>query len=137
MTGERQHVLAFLPLTIIHPQLRITFLVSKMPSIDLPVGRVENMSGVAEHSLGAFPKPPKFTDKMKEREYLKFRLAQAFRIFGSLGYDEGVAGHITARVWSLLSPLQRIIDHLSSQDPVKTDCFWVNPFVSISSRDLS
>ena len=28
------------------------------------------------------PKPPKFTDKHKEREYVKFRLAQAFRIFG-------------------------------------------------------
>lgn len=47
---------------------------------------------------------------MKEREYLKFRLAQAFRIFGDLGYDEGVAGHITVR------------------DPIKLDCFWVNPF---------
>lgn len=49
-------------------------------------------------SRSPFPKPPKFDDKLEEREYLKFRLAQAFRIFGHLGYDEGVAGHITVRV---------------------------------------
>ncbi|RPD66344.1 class II aldolase/adducin domain-containing protein [Lentinus tigrinus ALCF2SS1-7] len=60
--------------------------------------------------VGTFPRPPTFTTKEEEREYLKFRLAQAFRIFGKLGYDEGVAGHITVR------------------DPVRPDCFWVNPF---------
>lgn len=57
-----------------------------------------------------FPSPPKFTDKYEEREYLKGRLALAFRIFGKEGFDEGVAGHITVR------------------DPVKPDHFWVNPF---------
>lgn len=45
----------------------------------------------------SFPKPPTFEDKYKEREYLKGRLAAAFRIFGKNGYDEGVAGHITLR----------------------------------------
>lgn len=67
-------------------------------------------------AVGTPPSPPKFASKEKEREYLKFRLAQAFRIFGQLdsmahlksspasstagklGYDEGVAGHITVRV---------------------------------------
>ena len=44
-----------------------------------------------------FPGPPKFEDKYKEREYLKGRLAAAFRIFGKYGFDEGVAGHITVR----------------------------------------
>lgn len=29
-----------------------------------------------------FPTPPKFASKLQEREFLKFRLAQAFRIFG-------------------------------------------------------
>lgn len=29
------------------------------------------------------PSPPAFADKFEEREYAKFRLAQAFRIFGS------------------------------------------------------
>ena len=39
-----------------------------------------------------------FTDKYEEREYKKGRLALAFRIFAKLGFDEGVAGHITIRV---------------------------------------
>ncbi|EAU88311.1 class II aldolase/adducin domain-containing protein [Coprinopsis cinerea okayama7 len=56
------------------------------------------------------PRPPTFSTKLEERDWLKFRLAQAFRIFGNLGFNEGVAGHITVR------------------DPIKTDCFWVNPF---------
>jgi len=45
-----------------------------------------------------------------ERLHRKQRLALAFRIFGKLGFDEGVAGHITAR------------------DPEFPDRFWVNPF---------
>ncbi|WP_426572853.1 class II aldolase/adducin family protein [Aquihabitans sp. McL0605] len=45
-----------------------------------------------------------------ERLWRKQRLALAFRIFGRLGFDEGVAGHITAR------------------DPGDPDLFWVNPF---------
>ncbi|KAJ6110569.1 class II aldolase/adducin domain protein [Penicillium sp. IBT 16267x] len=53
---------------------------------------------------------PVFEDKIEEREYLKGRLAAAFRIFGKFGYDEGVAGHITLR------------------DPVEPTTFWVNPF---------
>ncbi|KAJ5084883.1 Decarboxylase NovR [Penicillium alfredii] len=56
------------------------------------------------------PSMPVFEDKMQEREYLKGRLAAAFRIFGKYGYDEGVAGHITVR------------------DPIDPTCFWVNPF---------
>ncbi|KAJ5240252.1 hypothetical protein N7468_004871 [Penicillium chermesinum] len=56
------------------------------------------------------PSYPTFEDKYKEREYLKNRLAAAFRIFGKFGYDEGVAGHITLR------------------DPVDPTTFWVNPF---------
>jgi hypothetical protein len=35
------------------------------------------------------PRQPVFEDKMEEREYLKGRLAAAFRIFGKYGYDEG------------------------------------------------
>ncbi|KAJ7615417.1 class II aldolase/adducin domain-containing protein [Roridomyces roridus] len=59
---------------------------------------------------GEPPKPPVFATKEEEREFLKFRLAQALRIFGNKGFDEGVAGHITVR------------------DPIRPDCFWVNPF---------
>lgn len=36
------------------------------------------------------PSPPVFEDKMQEREFLKGRLAAAFRIFGKYGYDEGM-----------------------------------------------
>ncbi|KAI0797674.1 class II aldolase/adducin domain-containing protein [Abortiporus biennis] len=71
---------------------------------------------------GGFPKPPRFEDKLEEREYQKFRLAQAFRIFGNLGFEEGVAGHITVR------------------DCIRPDCFWVNPmgkaFSTIQPEDL-
>lgn len=52
----------------------------------------------AVESMVKFPGPPKFDDPYKEREYQKGRLALAFRIFAKLGYDEGVAGHITLRV---------------------------------------
>ncbi|KAK7053017.1 hypothetical protein VNI00_004338 [Paramarasmius palmivorus] len=69
-----------------------------------------------------FPVPPTFADKTEEREFRKFRLAQALRIFGNRGFDEGPAGHITVR------------------DPIKTDCFWVNPlgihFKLIQPEDL-
>jgi hypothetical protein len=44
------------------------------------------------------PAAPTFMDKYQEREYQKGRLALAFRIFAKLGFDEGVAGHITLRV---------------------------------------
>lgn len=61
-----------------------------------------NGNGNAKPSGGMdfskFPQPPKFDDKKEEREYLKGRLAAAFRIFAKLGFDEGVAGHITCRV---------------------------------------
>jgi ribulose-5-phosphate 4-epimerase/fuculose-1-phosphate aldolase len=58
----------------------------------------------------------------EERRHRKQRLAVAFRIFGRLGFEEGVAGHITAR------------------DPERADHFWVNPFgmsfKQIRVRDL-
>ena len=58
----------------------------------------------ATKQMSKFPGPPKFEDKYAEREYLKGRLAAAFRIFGKYGFDEGVAGHITVREYvSLLS----------------------------------
>lgn len=53
---------------------------------------------------------PTFTSLEGERQHRKERLAAGFRLFSKAGFDEGVAGHITAR------------------DPEWTDCFWVNPF---------
>jgi ribulose-5-phosphate 4-epimerase/fuculose-1-phosphate aldolase len=46
----------------------------------------------------------------EERLHRKQRLAAAFRLFSKCGFDEGVAGHITAR------------------DPGNANHFWVNPF---------
>ncbi|WP_026734026.1 class II aldolase/adducin family protein [Fischerella sp. PCC 9605] len=56
------------------------------------------------------PQPPTFTEPEEERLHRKQRLAAAFRLFSRFGFDEGIAGHITAR------------------DPEHLDCFWVNPF---------
>ncbi len=65
---------------------------------------------------------PKFATVEEERRHRKQRLAAAFRLFGRLGFDEGTAGHITAR------------------DPELTDHFWVNPlgmsFRHIRVKDL-
>jgi ribulose-5-phosphate 4-epimerase/fuculose-1-phosphate aldolase len=54
--------------------------------------------------------PPSFDTVEKERQHRKERLTTALRLFGKFGFEEGVAGHITAR------------------DPELTDHFWVNPF---------
>ncbi|MEM7325065.1 MAG: class II aldolase/adducin family protein [Actinomycetota bacterium] len=54
--------------------------------------------------------PPSFDDVEAERLYLKQRLAATFRLFGRFGFDEGVAGHVTAR------------------DPGNPERFWVNGF---------
>ena len=66
--------------------------------------------------------PPTFATAEEERRHRKARLAGAFRLFARFGFDEGVAGHITAR------------------DPERPDWFWVNPFgmhfSHIRSRDL-
>src|SRR5690242_18250636 len=53
---------------------------------------------------------PTFDSVEDERLHRKQRLAASFRLFGRFGFDEGVAGHITAR------------------DPEHADRFWVNPF---------
>ncbi len=54
--------------------------------------------------------PPIFASPEQERLHRKQRLAAAFRLFSRYGFDEGVAGHITAH------------------DPERLDHFWVNPF---------
>ncbi|MBB2911072.1 ribulose-5-phosphate 4-epimerase/fuculose-1-phosphate aldolase [Streptosporangium becharense] len=52
----------------------------------------------------------------EERLHRKRQLAAAFRIFARYGYDEGIAGHITAR------------------DPEFPGRFWVNPYAVHFSR---
>jgi ribulose-5-phosphate 4-epimerase/fuculose-1-phosphate aldolase len=62
-------------------------------------GRVKDLAG-----------PPVFATIEEERRHRKVHLAGAFRLFARFGFDEGVAGHITAR------------------DPERADWFWANPF---------
>jgi ribulose-5-phosphate 4-epimerase/fuculose-1-phosphate aldolase len=57
-----------------------------------------------------FPAAETFESVDDERTHRKAKLAGALRIFGRLGFGEGVAGHITVR------------------DPEFPDHFWVNPF---------
>ncbi|MFF2844985.1 class II aldolase/adducin family protein [Streptomyces sp. NPDC058001] len=57
-----------------------------------------------------FAYPPTHTTVEDERRHRRERLAGALRIFGRLGFEDGVSGHVTAR------------------DPEFTDCAWVNPF---------
>src|SRR5438445_119150 len=40
---------------------------------------------------------PAFSSLAEERQHRKERLAASFRLFSKFGFDEGVAGHITAR----------------------------------------
>src|SRR5229473_257066 len=60
--------------------------------------------------LDRAPRPPVFATLAEERRHRKERLAASFRLFSRYGFDEGGAGHITAR------------------DPERLDHFWVNPF---------
>ena len=61
--------------------------------------------------------PPTFATVEDERLHRKQKLAGALRIFGRVGFGEGVAGHITVR------------------DPEFPDHFWVNPF-AVSFRHI-
>ncbi|WP_395695217.1 class II aldolase/adducin family protein [Nocardioides sp.] len=69
-----------------------------------------------------YPDPPEFEDPVEEQLYRKQQLAAGFRLFSRFGFEEGVAGHITAR------------------DTFEPDTFWVNPFAvpfsQISVSDL-
>jgi ribulose-5-phosphate 4-epimerase/fuculose-1-phosphate aldolase len=69
-----------------------------------------HQAAIAAQDVLNLPQPPQFKTHDEARVYHKQRLAAAFRLFAKFGFDEGVAGHITAR------------------DPERTDCFWVNPF---------
>jgi ribulose-5-phosphate 4-epimerase/fuculose-1-phosphate aldolase len=64
----------------------------------------------AIQTVPVLPAPTTFSSPEEERRHMKQRLAAGFRLFARFGFDEGVAGHITAR------------------DPELADHFWVNPF---------
>lgn len=60
---------------------------------------------------------PVFSDPAEERLHRRQRLAAVCRIFGRLGFSEGLLGHITVR------------------DPEHHDRFWVNP-LGVSFKQL-
>ena len=80
------------------------------------------MAQTATRTEFVLPTLPSFDTVEEERLHRKQRLAAAFRLFARFGFDEGVAGHITAR------------------DPERPDHFWVNPlgmyFGHIRASDL-
>lgn len=67
-------------------------------------------SAVDAAAISNVRQPETFDNVADERLHRKQKLAAGFRLFGRFGFDEGIAGHITAR---------------DPEDPSK---FWVNPF---------
>jgi ribulose-5-phosphate 4-epimerase/fuculose-1-phosphate aldolase len=62
--------------------------------------------------------PPSFATADEERRHRLERLAGVCRVFGRLGFSEGLLGHITVR------------------DPEHADRFWINP-VGVSFRQMT
>jgi ribulose-5-phosphate 4-epimerase/fuculose-1-phosphate aldolase len=84
-----------------------------MPSTDTGTRTINGVELTPKSvSLGL---PPTFATVEEERLHRQQKLAGALRIFGRVGFGEGVAGHITVR------------------DPEFPEYFWVNPF-AISFR---
>lgn len=90
------------------------------PAPDKTEQKSDRFTKTAGQDVG-FLSPPKleFNNKYEEREYIKGRLAGAYRIFGHYGLNEGLAGHITVR------------------DPVEPETFWVNRMCCIDSAYLA
>ena len=61
--------------------------------------------------------PPTFETVEEERRHRLERMAAVCRVFGRLGYSEGLLGHVTVR------------------DPEHADRFWINP-VGVSFRQI-
>ncbi|WP_078856418.1 class II aldolase/adducin family protein [Streptomyces sp. NBRC 109706] len=74
----------------------------------LPQGRASYLADT--HTGLPLPSRPDFISVDDERRHRKQRLTAALRLFGKLGYGEGISGHISVR------------------DPEDEDRFWVNPF---------
>ncbi len=78
------------------------------------------MAGDLEGDAGSLiaSAPPTFATWEEEREHRLARLAGVCRVFGRLGYSEGLLGHVTVR------------------DPEHADRFWINP-VGVSFRQMT
>jgi len=84
--------------------------VSKMNAPEIVSGLLASQRRLGGDDAPAMPMPPVFTSVEEERLHRKQRLAGVFRLFSRFGFDEGVAGHVTAR------------------DPEEPETFWVNPY---------
>ena len=71
-----------------------------MPLAQGPL-RGSHFTTIPPRAAMGFLSPLNSKIKLLERDYLKGRLAAAFRIFGQKGFEEGVVGHITVRVSEL------------------------------------
>lgn len=80
-----------------------------------PTDAGDALSGPAEE-LDISDIPESLDSIRPERLRRKQQLAITFRLFARYGYDEGIAGHVTAR------------------DPESPDRFWVNPYALHFSR---
>jgi ribulose-5-phosphate 4-epimerase/fuculose-1-phosphate aldolase len=78
-------------------------------------GMVDNLDADAQALIAA--QPPTFATVEKERRHRLERLAGVCRVFGRLGFSEGLLGHVTMR------------------DPEHADRFWINP-VGVSFRQM-
>ena len=103
--------------TLVKPSIMAPSVAAEPPIVAVPTkgptnGTVEQAPSKTQKESAGFhwPARPTFASLEEERESRKERLALAFRVFGMLGFDEGVAGHLTYR------------------DPILKDHFWVNPF---------
>ena len=87
---------------------------SQPPTVTPPTAYTWNRRPTArteEDPMAEMIQPsPVNADPEAERLHRKQMLVVAFHLFSKFGFDEGVAGHITAR------------------DPERLDHFWVNPF---------
>src|SRR5207245_7891709 len=81
-----------------------------LPGVPMPQPSPSAASPPRSAFMDRVPRPPVFATPAEERRHRIERLAAAFRLSSRFGFDEGVAGHITAR------------------DPERADHFWVNPF---------
>ncbi len=86
---------------------------AQLPAPPQAAARTVSFQDMARHPR---PQPPLFERIDDERRHRKRTLAAAFRVFGKLGFDEGVMGHASVR------------------DPENPEHFWINRFAVPFSR---
>lgn len=73
---------------------------------------------------------PTFKDKYEERQYIKERLALAYRVMAHENLGEwGGGGDSTGRADTCARTAEGVAGHLTSRDPVDPECFWVSSCV--------